>query len=308
VSKLKKIEIPLLSVTNYGLQLSVGSTEWENFRYHYVDTFHINKIEEYIKLSQLKELPLPPHRKEVFDFIFLTKGRVIRSKGLDELAFTTNQFFFLPAYQITAMKSMTAGARGFYCHFNQEIFNQKLFMKELLQQFSFLQFNDDPIVKVDKKTALFSVQLLEKLEWEYKKNRQCSVDLVASILLSLFLEIKIFTQPVKLTGENAANRIAGGYKNLLLKHVFENKKLNFYAKTLSVSPEHLNRSVKAAFGKTAHQYMDEMILLEAKVLLTQSTFNVSEIAYKIGKENPGDFIRFFKSKTGITPKQYRNEV
>ena len=77
---------------------------------------------------------------------------------------------------------------------------------------------------------------------------------------------------------------------------------------LAVSPEHLNRSVKSAFGKTAHHYLDEMILLEAKVLLKQSRFNISEIAYKIGKENPGDFIRFFKSKTGITPKQYRANV
>ena len=90
-----------------------------------------------------------------------------------------------------------------------------------------------------------------------------------------------------------------------MKHIHENQKISFYADILAVSPEHLNRSIKSAFGKTAHNYLDEMLLLEAKVLLKQSTFNISEIAYQIGKETPGDFIRFFKSKTGTTPKQSR---
>ena len=124
---MKSEKAPLLSVTNYGVQLSEGSTEWANFRYHTVDAFHINTIEKYLELSQGKELPLPPHRKEVNDFMFLTKGTVVRSKGLDNFEFTRNQFFFLPPYQITSITSMTPDAAGFYCHFNADIFYQKLF-------------------------------------------------------------------------------------------------------------------------------------------------------------------------------------
>ena len=305
---MKQEKIPILSVNNYGLKISVGSDQWKNFRYKFIDSFHINTIEDYVKHSELKEFPIPPHRKEVNDFIFLTRGTVERSKGLDEYEFSKNQFFFLPSYQITTMRSMSKNATGFYCHYQPEIFYKKLFQRELLHQFSFMHFTGNPIVSVDKKTAAFAGQLLKMLHEEYRKDDACDLDFAASLLLTLFFSVKPFSVPVKRVTDNAAYRIATEYKNLLLKHVHDQQKVSFYADELAVSPEHLNRSVKSAFGKTAHHYLDEMILLEAKVLLRQSTFNISEIAYKVGKENPGDFIRFFKSKTGQTPRQYRNTV
>jgi AraC family transcriptional regulator, transcriptional activator of pobA len=299
---------PILSVNNYGTELSIGSVDWENFRFEKVDTFHVNTMEDYVRLSGLRELPIPPHRKEVYDFIFLTKGSVVRSKGLDTYTFSANNFFFLPAFQVTDMESVSANACGFYCHFSTDIFYKKLFQKELLHQFSFLHFTGNPIVEVDDKTKDFLISLLQRLEQEYRQGNQCNTDFAASLLLSIFFEINRFAQPVKSCADNAALRIANEYKKLLLQKIFEKQKVSAYADMLAVTPEHLNRCVKSAFGKTAHHYLDEMILLEAKVLLKQSALNVSEIAYKIGKENPGDFIRFFKSKAGITPRQYRNMV
>ncbi|NBB21336.1 helix-turn-helix domain-containing protein [Runella sp. CRIBMP] len=48
-----------------------------------------------------------------------------------------------------------------------------------------------------------------------------------------------------------------------------------------------------------------MLLLEAKVLLKQTNLNVTEIAYKIGKNEISDFARFFKAQTGMKPSEYR---
>ena len=100
----KDIKAPLLNVSNYGIKLSLGSMEWENFHFQAENAFHINRIEDYVRLSKLAELPLPPHRKEVFDFIFLTNGKTVRSKSVESYEFSKNQFFFLPAYQITTMQ------------------------------------------------------------------------------------------------------------------------------------------------------------------------------------------------------------
>jgi AraC family transcriptional regulator, transcriptional activator of pobA len=303
---LKPDKAPILSVNNYASKLSLGSLHWKNFRYHYSDVFHINKIEDYVRLSKLEELPLPPHRKDVFDFIFLTRGKLVRSKGLDTYEISARHF--LPAYQFTTMQSLSADACGYFCHFNSDIFYKKLFQKELLQQFPFLHFTGNPVVKIDQKATAFIIQLLSRLEQEYQYDEKCNTDFVASGLLTLFFELKPYAQEIKAITDNSAYRIANEYKSLLVKHIHEKQKVSFYAALLSITPEHLNRSVKSAFGKTAHHYLDEMLLLESKVLLKQSSLNISEIAYKLGKENPGDFIRFFKSKTGITPKQYRVNV
>ena len=100
----KDIKAPLLNVSNYGIKLSLGSMEWKNFHFQAENAFHINRIEDYVRLSKLAELPLPPHSKEVFDIIFLTNGKTVRSKSVESYEFSKNQFFFLPAYQITTMQ------------------------------------------------------------------------------------------------------------------------------------------------------------------------------------------------------------
>lgn len=85
-------------------------------------------------------------------------------------------------------------------------------------------------------------------------------------------------------------------------------KVNDFADYLSVTPNHLNKSVKSTTVKSAHKLLVEMRILEAKVLLIQSNLSIAEIAHKIGKMDQSDFTQFFKSKTQMTPKQYRNKV
>ena len=77
---------------------------------------------------------------------------------------------------------------------------------------------------------------------------------------------------------------------------------------LAVSPNHLNKCVKTVTGKSAHDLLSEMILLEAKVLLKQTSQSVSEIAFQIGRNEISDFVRFFKSKTGMSPGEYRKMI
>ena len=77
---------------------------------------------------------------------------------------------------------------------------------------------------------------------------------------------------------------------------------------MAITADHLNKCVKTTLGKTAQELMADMIILEAKVLLKQTPLSVSEIAFKFSETNPSDFTRFFKAKTGMTPKEYRREA
>ena len=88
--------------------------------------------------------------------------------------------------------------------------------------------------------------------------------------------------------------------------IYEKKSVQEFADYLSVSPNHLNKSVKITTGKSAHELLEEMRILEAKVLLSQTELSIGEIAFRLGKVDPSDFSRFFRAKTHLTPKQYRN--
>ena len=151
--------------------------------------------------------------------------------------------------------------------------------------------------------VMVDMRMISGNEYDDKK---IDLDIISANLLALFLELRTFAKQEKVT-ENAAFRIAQQYKNKLSGYIYEKHSVAEYAVMLNVSPNHLNKCVKAATGKSAQELLSEMMILEAKVLLKQSSLSVNEIAWKIGKEDASDFIRFFKTKTGITPTEYRKK-
>jgi AraC family transcriptional regulator, transcriptional activator of pobA len=268
--------------------------------------FHINRVEDYFRMI---DFPLPsdlqPRRMTVYNFFFLTKGLSSRSSGLDTYEFGENTFFFVPAHQITTHKFIRQDVEGFYCHFNIELLTDKENYRNLFNEYPFLAFSGYPLVTIDEQTKQFVLPLLERLLHEYKADKNCQFDILKTYLFTLFTELKPFVEKSIPTATNAATIITEQYKKALSQHIYEKNKITDYAKLLAISSNHLNKCVKKTIGKSAHDLLDEMLLLEAKVLLKQTNLNISEIAFKIGKNEISDFARFFKAQTGIRPSEYR---
>lgn len=298
---MKSEPVPILSLYEKEKRFFETSFEWKPRSHTLHLQFHINRLEDVVNHLNF---PFPPHRQTVYDFVFLTQGRSSRSKGLDKYEFCADTFFFLPAYQISAHENMSADVKGFYCHFDMEIFSCKWMKPDMLTEFPFLQFNGNPLIKVNENSKQHILNILHRLETEYTQDEKFDLDIIRANLLALLLEVKKFASQEKIT-ENSAFRITQQYKNKLTRYIYEKHSVAEYASMLAVSPNHLNKCVKATTGKSAQELLSEMILLEAKVLLKQTALAINEIAWKIGKEDPSDFIRFFKSKTNLTPTEYR---
>ncbi len=279
-----------------------GDTEWKmNFgAMHHL--FHINRLEDVV--DKIK-FPLPPHRKTVFDFIFLTEGISTRSKGLQEFTFSKNTFFFLPAFQISTHKMFSADAKGFFCHFDIEIFTNFFKNNTFFDSFPFLQYSGEPLISVSESLKNDILNILIRLEKAYYSNEKLNFELIISYLLALFNELKAEKQKPNEAQKNAAEKIMERYKKLLAQHIFETNRVTDYAEMLNVTPDHLNKCIKATIGKTSQELLADMVILEAKVMLRQTDLSISEIAFKFSESNPSDFSRFFKNKTHQTPKAYR---
>jgi AraC-like DNA-binding protein len=269
--------------------------------------FHINRIEDYIRLVKFPlKSDLIPRRITLFNFFFMTKGKSIRSKGLNKYEFGANTFFFIPAYEITTHEVISNDAEGFYCHFSLDLLTSDYRLKDLLRDFPFLNFNCYPLVAIDESAKETILPLLERLEKEYKKGANCRYEILRVYLITLFTELNLFIAPPQSMMSNAALILTEQYKNALAQHIYQKQKVADYAEILSVTPNHLNKCVKSSTGKSAHDLLSDMLILEAKVLLKQTNMTVSEIAYKIGRNETSDFARFFKAQTGMKPSEYRS--
>jgi AraC-like DNA-binding protein len=69
-----------------------------------------------------------------------------------------------------------------------------------------------------------------------------------------------------------------------------------FARQLNVHVNHLNRALRNVTEKTTSQLIAERILQEAKILLKQSSWSVSEIAYALGFTEVSHFNNFFKKQ------------
>jgi AraC family transcriptional regulator, transcriptional activator of pobA len=79
-----------------------------------------------------------------------------------------------------------------------------------------------------------------------------------------------------------------------------------YAKQLSIHVNHLNKVIKENTGKTTTELIIRRITQEAKILLKQTNWNVSEIAYCLGFEQVAHFSNFFKKQTALSPLVFRS--
>ena len=81
--------------------------------------------------------------------------------------------------------------------------------------------------------------------------------------------------------------------------------VGYLAEKLCLSPNYFSDLLKKETGKNAQEHIHIYLIEEAKNSLLNSDATVSEIAYKLGFEYPQYFSRLFKTKTGLTPGEYR---
>lgn len=212
VNKSKEWQATLLDPTALGRFLSEDATWRQEILTPLHSWFQINRIEVF---RPHMHFPLAPHRKTVYDFLFLTQGTTDRSKGIDTYTIGANSFFFLPAYQIITSEAMSEDVQGYYCHFDPEIFSKKFIQSDLLNEFSFLKYNGHPVVVIPEETKVYVEQLLMRLEECYRTGRREMLDLIRSYLLALFYELKPYAQLEDISGVDSAAQLTQRYKEAL---------------------------------------------------------------------------------------------
>ena len=96
--------------------------------------------------------------------------------------------------------------------------------------------------------------------------------------------------------------------NLVSENHRRERRVDFYAEQLFLSPKHFSTVIKKVSGKTAGQWIDEYVILEAKTLLKYSSMSIQEVAYYMNFPNPSFFGKYFKQHTGMSPSDYKAQI
>ena len=84
------------------------------------------------------------------------------------------------------------------------------------------------------------------------------------------------------------------------------RNVGFYADKLSLTPKYLSRVIRDISGRSAPEWIDDYVILEAKNLLKYSGLAIKEIVFRLNFPSQSVFYKFFKARTGMTPSEYKN--
>ncbi|TLV04128.1 helix-turn-helix transcriptional regulator [Dyadobacter luticola] len=157
--------------------------------------------------------------------------------------------------------------------------------------------------------------IFRKMLKELSSNYAFKYDLLRNYLMEL-IHFGQKLQPATdlYNAHNASARVSSLFAELLerqfpIESPLQSLKLRTakdYADQLSIHVNYLNRVLKEQTGQTTKGHISNRLVQEAKILLRQTDWNVSEIAYSLGFEEVAHFSNFFKKQTAASPLAFRS--
>ena len=205
---------------------------------------------------------------------------------------------------------------GQFCVFTKD-FITKSNSGLVIDDIPIFKSNSDFIYQITEEQAMEFEYIFNKMHTEIASDYPFKYDLLRNYVIEL-LHRGQKLKPIipSENGQNAASRISTLFIELLERQFpiespsqsLQLRTAKNYADTLQVHVNHLNKVLKDMTGKTTTEIIASRIIQEAKVLLRQTTWNISEIAFSLGFEEVAHFSNFFKKQTETSPLSFREKL
>ncbi|MBR6433085.1 MAG: helix-turn-helix domain-containing protein [Bacteroides sp.] len=148
------------------------------------------------------------------------------------------------------------------------------------------------------------------LLWESMHYTPFRPDVTRHLIIALLNDIKHMDDQKQANASLHLSRqrqILHDFIALVNKYGKHERNISFYADKLCLTPHYLSTVIRETGGQTVMQWINQAVILEAKVLLKHSDMPVFRIADELNFPNPSFFSKFFKRMTGMTPMEYQKK-
>jgi AraC family transcriptional activator of pobA len=286
----------------------IGQLSLSKFAYLYADKlagadFFVADEKQLLTLSEY------PYRSDGYIVGICTRGTAQVEVNLQVYEARPDAMLLATPFHVLRIYN---SSEDFLCRF---IVFSKAFLTEnsvnshFLESFSYFKSTSLPVIYLDSADAkmILDIYLLiqQKLE---REGHPYHVEISRSILITLLYEVQAAYEKQhsivkgKQTRKQELNML---FQDMVFQHYKEHRSVQYYADALFVSPKHLTETIKEVTGRTAGEWIDDAVVLEAKVLLRNHDISIARVAEDIHFPDQSSFGKYFKKHAGMSPSDYR---
>ena len=254
-----------------------------------------------------------PFRFEGIILVWCIKGAISVSINLNDYILEEDTLFICMPGNIFKLNEIVGDDEDLHyvCVAMSKEFaaNQKLDVNKTFS--NAMSLLDNPSVPILPEEAVLMGGYLDMMGNVLKSDLAYRREAVQSLWISmLYVIAAMLDRRAKLAGDvshtNRSRMLFEQFIGLVAKYHTQYRNVAFYADQLCLTPKYMSKLIKTATGKSAPEWIDAYVILEAKNLLKYSSDNIKQIVFKLNFPNQSVFYKFFKSRTGMTPSEYRN--
>lgn len=168
--------------------------------------------------------------------------------------------------------------------------------------------NDVPVIHLTPEQLSGTVECMSHIRSNIIGDHSY-VDGILNHLMHAFLLTVLEIIERRRSQPHTVNRCEAIFHNfiaLLADNYRQQHFIGYYAGRLSITPTYLSRTIRRQTDKTAGYFINGMLYAEALRLLEHTDHSIQQIAEKLCFSDQSAFGKFFKSKAGVSPQQFRS--
>ncbi|HEY5825384.1 MAG TPA: helix-turn-helix transcriptional regulator [Cyclobacteriaceae bacterium] len=210
-------------------------------------------------------------------------------------------------------EDLTAATNSLYTLLIHPDFLWNYPLAKKIRQYGFFSYsaNETLHLSEEEKTTILSIFKMIGDELDSKID-DFSQDVVISEIELLLTFADRFYKRQFITRKAASNDLLQKLEELLNEYFSKERSINeglpsvgYLAEQLNLTPSYLSDMLRSLTGQNAQQHIHEKLIEKAKEILSGTNLSVSEVAYTLGFEHSQSFSKLFKTKTSLSPLEFR---
>jgi AraC family transcriptional activator of pobA len=255
----------------------------------------------------------------VFDFYSISLKRMDHAKmryGQQQYDFDEGLMFFMAPNQVFGIevdKDAAIKRSGWLLLIHPD-FLWNTALAKTIKQYEYFDYSVHEALHLSEKEEATINGIIKSIEQEYHSNiDKFSQDIIIAQIEVLLNYAERFYHRQFITRKISNHKVLERLEEVLAEYFNSDDlaqkglpSVQYIADSLNVSPNYLSSLLKALTGQSTQQHIHDKLIEKAKEKLSTTDSSISEIAYELGFEHSQSFSKLFKSKTQVSPLEFRH--